>query len=278
MKILLRPVLFLALLATARAVTLEQLAADPSRWPAEVTVTAATRGTVLKDGQPAGMMLVGAGKTLIVTGIAADGVTGKIGGETVRVPVDKTDLHARTGAGKAPPPPPARAEAPAATTAAQPARAASGPARMQRLLTGRLVRLDGGSLKPVDDASLAGVKYYALYFSASWCGPCRQFTPQLVKAYRQLKERHPEFELVFVSADRSAGDMRDYMRGDKMPWPAVKFDARTQELVDYSGPGIPCLVLVNEHGRVLSDSYVGDNYVGPGKVLQDTQRILQRGG
>jgi len=279
MKTILLFVLFAGALSTAVAISLEQLAADPARWPQEVTVTVSTRATVLKGGKPAGLMLLGAGKTLVVTNIAADGVTGKISGDTVRVPVDKTDLHARTGAG-APPPPPAVEEAPATAAAApaKTARTATGPTKMQRNLAGRLVRLDGSSLKPVDDASLAGVKYYALYYSASWCGPCRQFTPQLVKAYRQLKAQHPEFELVFLSADRSAGDMRDYMREDKVPWLAMKFDARTQEMMDYSGPGIPCLVLVNEHGRVLSDSYAGDNYLGPGKVLQDTQRILQRGG
>ena len=44
----------------------------------------------------------------------------------------------------------------------------------------------------------------------------------------------------------SAGAMRDYMKDDAMPWLAVKFDQRTQELMSYSGPGIPCLVLVAE--------------------------------
>jgi hypothetical protein len=31
---------------------------------------------------------------------------------------------------------------------------------------------------------------------------------------------------------------------------------------------------VDAGGRVLSDSYEGDDYVGPNKVLQDAQRIL----
>lgn len=73
--------------------------------------------------------------------------------------------------------------------------------------------------------------------------------------------------------------MRDYMKADQMPWLALKYELRERnpELMRYSGPGIPCLVLVDAAGRVLADSYDGDNYVGPGHVLRETIRILERG-
>lgn len=255
-------------LALGAAPTLEQLVADPQLWPKEVTVTAATKATVIKDGRPAGVMLIGAGKQMIVTGIAADGVAGKLGGATVKVAADKTNLLAGGGG----------AGIPVADVAAPRPTAGPRPA-MQRRLSGKLVKLGGGGLQPVEDARLDGVKYYALYFSASWCGPCRQFTPGFVKFYREMKAKHPEFEVVFVSADRSAGDMAGYMKKDGMPWLAVKYDlVRTlPEIQRYSGPGIPCLVLVDAGGRVLSDSYDGDNYLGPGKVMKDMQRILAKG-
>lgn len=263
-------------IAGLRAQSLEEIAADPGRWPREVAMTAAARAIVIKEDKPAGAMLVGAGRTLLVIAIGPEGVTGRMGTDTVRVPADKTDLFQRLGA---PPPaarPAAAAAAPAAATRELPVNAGAPgrPSRMQRQFAGKLVRMEGGSLKPVDDASLNGVKYFALYYSASWCGPCRQFTPQFIREYRRLKAAHPEFEAVFVSNDRSAGAMRDYMKEDAMPWLAVKFDQRTAELMSYSGPGIPCLVLVAADGRVLSDSFEGDNYVGPGKVLADTQRLL----
>ena len=268
----------LAAAGVLRAQSLEELAADPSRWPTEVTITASARGTVIKDGAAAGAVLLGVGRTLKVTGLGPDGITGRLGTDTVRVAVDKTDLWQRVAGGA-----PAAASSAAAATAAPvpgnapaPTAAAGRPSRMQRNFAGKLVRLEGGALKPVDAASLTGVKYYALYFSASWCGPCRQFTPHFVREYRRLKAQYPEFEAVFVSADRSAGDMRDYMKGDDMPWLAVKYDQRTQDLLSYSGPGIPCLVLVGADGVVLSDSYEGENYVGPGKVLADTAKILRR--
>lgn len=31
-------------------------------------------------------------------------------------------------------------------------------------------------------------KVLAVYFSASWCAPCKQFTPVLKKVYNKLKE------------------------------------------------------------------------------------------
>jgi nucleoredoxin len=41
-----------------------------------------------------------------------------------------------------------------------------------------------------------------LYFSASWCGPCKAFTPKLAACYKALKERGAPFEIVFISSDK----------------------------------------------------------------------------
>lgn len=273
----------------AHGVTLEELAATPERWPTEVAVLNATRGTVIKDGKPAGAMLVGAGRVLAVAKISAEGVTGRIGGTLVLVPADKTDLAQRAGIESANTPaaapsadaasaPNASAAAPVSASTPTPTAARAIPSMMQRMLAQKLVRSEGGRVKLVSDTAIAGVRYYALYYSASWCGPCRQFTPQLVRAYQELKVKHPEFEIVFVSGDHSAGDMADYMKEARMPWLAVNFDKRDNKITSYSGPGIPCLVLVDANGKVLADSYEGDNYVGPQSVLAATRKILARGG
>jgi nucleoredoxin len=148
---------------------------------------------------------------------------------------------------------------------------------MERTLAGKLVRLDGGGVKPVDGARLAGVKFYALYYSASWCAPCREFTPGLVDAYAKIRELYPEFEVVLVNMDHSAGEMVSYMRDDKMNWPAVKWELTrsSRDLTRYCGEGIPCLVLVDENGKVLSDTNRWGRYVGPDAVLEDTWKILR---
>ncbi len=145
---------------------------------------------------------------------------------------------------------------------------------------GKLVESKGRKVDKFDDAALAQSKYYAIYYSASWCGPCRAFTPDLVRWYKRNKSKNPQFELIFVSSDRSAEDMAAYMKEDGMDWPALAFDNKkdTPGLTKYSGRGIPCLVFIDETGKVLSDSYVDGKYVGPRKVLEDMEKILKGGG
>ncbi len=144
-------------------------------------------------------------------------------------------------------------------------------------LKGDLVSLQGGKVKKFDDAALAETKYYAIYYSAEWCPPCRAFTPKLVTWYNANKKANPHFELIFVSSDQSEQDMEKYITGDKMPWPALGFSKKksNRTLTQFSGPGIPCLVFVDAQGKVLSDSYAGKNYLGPTKVLADIETTLK---
>merc|ERR1712165_532439 len=69
-----------------------------------------------------------------------------------------------------------------------------------------------------------GVK--AIYFSAHWCGPCRDFTPKLIDTYKEVKASNPDFELVFVSSDRKQAEFDSYF-GD-MPWAAIPFDKKPE--------------------------------------------------
>jgi nucleoredoxin len=164
----------------------------------------------------------------------------------------------------------ARASAPAATIV---------PNKIYPVVKGDLVRWNNGSLVRFDDAILENKKVFGLYFSAYWCGPCRQFTPQLVEYYNRVAPQHPEFELIFVSADRSAFGFETYMRDMRMPWPAIDFAKVTakDEIRKYAGEGIPCLVLIDSSGKVLSHSYAGKEYRGPAKVLSDLNTIFARG-
>ncbi len=106
-----------------------------------------------------------------------------------------------------------------------------------------------------------------LYFSASWCGPCRQFTPQLAEFYQRVNKKGKKFEIIFVSQDNSAESFVSYY--EKMPWLAVPIDT-VAEIADslsrqYRMKGIPHLVLLDGYdasvitldgrGKVLSDKY-----------------------
>jgi nucleoredoxin len=143
---------------------------------------------------------------------------------------------------------------------------------------GNLVRLKNGNLVSCYDEELTPKQIYGLYFSAHWCGPCRKFTPQLVAYYNQITHDHPEFEIIFVSADKSADGMATYMRESGMSWPAIEYGklANVAALQKYAGRGIPDLVIVDASGKVLADSYVSGKYVGPAKVLDDLSTIFAR--
>ena len=151
-----------------------------------------------------------------------------------------------------------------------------GPDAIADVANGNLVRVKNGNLVPLDESELAQKKIYGLYFSAHWCGPCRKFTPTLVEYYNKIVGEHPEFEVIFVSSDKSGDAMGTYMSEAGMPWPAVEFSklANVPTLKKYAGDGIPDLVIVDTTGKVLADSYVRGKYVGPQRVLDDLTAIF----
>ena len=148
------------------------------------------------------------------------------------------------------------------------------------LIKGDLVCYRNGSVTHFDDESFEKKKLIALYFSAHWCAPCRKFTPQLVEYYNRAVPQHPEFELLFVSSDRSASSFETYMHDTGMPWPAIDYQKVRDKtaITKYAGQGIPDLVLLDASGKVLSDSYAGKEYLGPQKVLADLDQIFTSGG
>jgi nucleoredoxin len=157
---------------------------------------------------------------------------------------------------------------------------AVGGSAIYEAVKGDIVRVDNGAVVHSDDEALAGKKLIALYFSGHWCPPCRKFTPELVEFYNRVAPQHPEFEILFVSVDHSDFAMQSYMREANMPWPAIDYSkiAAKESITRYVGKGVPCLVLVDAAGKVLSDSFVDTNYVGPQKVVADIESILSGAG
>lgn len=101
--------------------------------------------------------------------------------------------------------------------------------------------------------SLKG-KIVGLYFSAHWCGPCRQFTPQLKRKYLEVNRDRHRFEVIFVSADRSQAEFDQYYAD--MPWTKMAFNA-SADIKDclnetYRVECIPTLVLLDRQGNLLT--------------------------
>ncbi|CAL4939875.1 unnamed protein product [Urochloa decumbens] len=98
----------------------------------------------------------------------------------------------------------------------------------------------------------------ALYFSASWCPPCRRFTPKLIETYKELASEGKSFEVVFVSGDQDEEAFNEYFA--KMPWLAVPFsDSEGREGLNgqFKVSGIPNLVILDaKTGEVYTDDGV----------------------
>lgn len=276
-----------ALVSAQLTPTTETIVSDRGLWPQEVTVQIALDVPVVVNGKSSGAMHLPAGRTFPLRTVTADNVTIEAGGSTLQVPIADTDLVARAillvkQRAIAPPPPApaptANPPAPRKTGFSTPAPTPKTVSKVTREISGNLVALDGKKLSRFNSSLLNGKKYFAIYYSASWCGPCRAFTPKLAEWYKQNRGKSDAFEVIFVSRDRSEADMKDYMIKDAMEWPAIDYSKLKQcdFLEGFAGPGIPCLVILDENGAVVSDSYVDGNYVGPSRVLVDLEKLITK--
>ncbi|RLN18460.1 hypothetical protein C2845_PM02G23760 [Panicum miliaceum] len=113
-----------------------------------------------------------------------------------------------------------------------------------------LVRSSGEQVK-ISSIEASSV---ALYFSASWCPPCRRFTPKLIEVYEELTTQDKSLEVVFVSRDRDEESFNAYFA--KMPWLPVPFsDSECLQRLNkrYKVNGIPNLVILSgETGEIYT--------------------------
>jgi len=100
-------------------------------------------------------------------------------------------------------------------------------------------------------SDIVGGKYVGLYFSASWCGPCRSFTPELI----QFRNQHQEqFEVILVGGDGTPKDQAKYVKKYKMPWLSMvnQSEAAKEASKSLEVQYIPYLVILDPAGNVVS--------------------------
>jgi thiol-disulfide isomerase/thioredoxin len=98
---------------------------------------------------------------------------------------------------------------------------------------------------------------FGLYFSASWCPPCRQFTPMLDKFYKEVKRVNKKFEIIFVSADHDVSSFFDYFQNHH-PWLAIPYETPNRTAVSgyFQVSGIPRLIIFGPTGQIVCNNAV----------------------
>jgi nucleoredoxin len=110
------------------------------------------------------------------------------------------------------------------------------------------------TIKDLQDAK----KKFAFYFSAHWCPPCQNFTPQLAACYNKIA-KDKNWEVIFVSSDRDEASFKEYR--NEMPWATLPFanrEAKAQLSKHFEVEGIPCLVMLDENLETLNTETVGN--------------------
>ncbi|MDL2256598.1 TlpA family protein disulfide reductase [Bacteroidales bacterium OttesenSCG-928-I14] len=111
--------------------------------------------------------------------------------------------------------------------------------------------------------------YVLLDFWASWCPPCREEMPNLVKIYEEYKDKG--FEIVGYSLDKREIDWINGIEKMGMTWPQMSdLQFWTSPAVNlYAVQSIPCTFLIDPEGKIIERGIIGD------KLLETIESLLK---
>lgn len=108
--------------------------------------------------------------------------------------------------------------------------------------------------------------YTLLEFWSSWCTGCRKKHPDLVKIYREYKEKG--FTVIGVSLDTNEAVWKEAVNKDELPWINLIMPEGRESIVNfqYGIHKIPTNFLINPGGKIIAKDVNIDQLE---KILQD---------
>lgn len=110
--------------------------------------------------------------------------------------------------------------------------------------------------KPIKLADYKG-KYVMLDFWASWCAPCRQENPNVVKQYAKFHSKG--FNILGISLDEKKEDWQQAINADKLTWQhgsdLQRFEGPTERL--YRIEAIPSNFIIDPQGVIIAKNITG---------------------
>ncbi len=113
--------------------------------------------------------------------------------------------------------------------------------------------IDGKQIKLADYKG----KYVMLDFWASWCAPCRQENPNVVKQYAAFNSKG--FNILGISLDKDKAAWQKAINDDKLVWQhgsdLNSFEGPTERL--YNIEAIPSNFIIDPAGNIIAKNITG---------------------
>ncbi len=139
-------------------------------------------------------------------------------------------------------------------------------------LEGKLINSQTGQPEPLDTNALP--RYVVFLRGQSSCPITRGFAPTFIKYCAEMKPKHPEFEVVYLTIE-SLPDTLNFSKELGFNWRTVTYENTTMPCVNpYIDGRIPQLIVMDRDGKVLAN---GIQSTAPA-ALQQLDALLKQPG
>jgi hypothetical protein len=118
-------------------------------------------------------------------------------------------------------------------------------------LEGKLINSITGQPEPLDTNSLP--RYIVFLRGQSTCPITRRFAPSVIKYWQDMKPKHPDFEVVYLTIE-DLPETEKFAKELGFSWRTVTYENTTMPCVNpYIDGRIPQLIVMNRDGKVLAN-------------------------